>query len=179
MTNRVSVGLDQAQVAAIADDLQRDLASVQAAAAGAALATADFLRRKIGEELQAETGLTDTFFARRLKRYLRTGTDARGRVWLGLFRPRASSTNLGALSQEEGGARGGRYFFPGAFIATMPNGFTGIFRRTGAFGRRGKGYLERIDTHFIDLPDAPTLAARYELSAEVFFRKAFEKRLAA
>ena len=31
-----------------------------------------------------------------------------------------------------------------AFIATMPSGHRGVFRRTGRYGRRGKPYLERI-----------------------------------
>jgi Prophage minor tail protein Z (GPZ) len=31
-----------------------------------------------------------------------------------------------------------------AFIATMPSGHRGVYRRTGRHGRRGKRYLERI-----------------------------------
>lgn len=32
----------------------------------------------------------------------------------------------------------------GAFIATMPSGHVGVFKRTGTFGRRGNPRLERI-----------------------------------
>jgi minor tail protein Z (GPZ) len=43
------------------------------------------------------------------------------------------------------GAWGKRQTIAHAFIATMPrSGHTGVFRRTGKFGRRGKPYLERI-----------------------------------
>lgn len=31
-----------------------------------------------------------------------------------------------------------------SFIATMPSGHRGVYRRTGQYGRRGKPYLERI-----------------------------------
>jgi hypothetical protein len=52
------------------------------------------------------------------------------------------------VRQAAGGVRvrvwGRPQVLAGAFIATMPNGYTGPFRRTGAYGRRGKPYLERI-----------------------------------
>lgn len=43
-----------------------------------------------------------------------------------------------------------------AFIANMPSGGRGVFRRTGKFGRRGKPYLERIEALW-----GPTIAGTF------------------
>ena len=42
------------------------------------------------------------------------------------------------------GAWGRSQIIGSAFIATMPSGHRGVYRRTGRYGRRGKPYLERI-----------------------------------
>lgn len=175
--NTVTVGIDASEIDALATRLQRDVDEVQAIATGAAHATADWLQKRIGADLFAATGVAQTLFARRVKKYLKTGVDSRGRVFVGLFRPEASLTNLLTLAQEKDGARGGSHFFKGAFVATMPNGFVGIFRRNGKFGRNGKSTLERISVEHVDLPSAQDLVARHELPAAVYFRREFDRRV--
>lgn len=65
----------------------------------------------------------------------------RGSVWLGVF-PVAYSY-LGALRQTATGARAGnRSVIPGAFIATMRSGHTGIFTRARKTVRRTEGRPE-------------------------------------
>lgn len=179
MTNRISIGIDRTEVEALADSLARDVDRVAEAATASAHETATWLSETVRDDLAAETGLASELFLRRVKRYVRTGVDARGRVFVGLYRPAASEALLGALTQTAEGAKGGRYSFPGAFVATMPGGFRGIFRRTGVFGRRGNPRLERIDVERVALPSAEALASRYALRAEVYFRKAFDRRVAA
>lgn len=175
--NTVSVGIDAAEVAALAARIERSVDDVQAIAGAAAHATAGWLQKRVGEDLFAATGIAQTLFTRRVRKYLKTGVDARGRVFVGLFRPEASAANLLTLSQEADGARGGKHFFKGAFVATMPNGFVGIFRRNGKFGRNGKSTLERIGVEHVDLPSAQDLIARHELPAELYFRREFDRRV--
>ncbi len=52
-----------------------------------------------------------------------------GSVWVGYNPIRASY--LGALAQQRSGARAGRHFFPGSFVATMPSGHRSVFIRKG------------------------------------------------
>lgn len=177
MANTVTIGIDGAEVAALAARIERSIEDVQGAATAAAHATAGWLQNRIGADLFARTGIAQSLFARRVRKYIRTGTDARGRVFVGLFRPEASATNLVTLAQEKDGARGGQHFFKGAFVATMPNGFVGIFRRNGKFGRNGRASLERISVEHVDLPSAQDLVARHELAAAVYFRREFDRRV--
>jgi len=57
------------------------------------------------------------------------------------------SSDLGAPRQTAAGARAGRHSFPGAFVATMPSGNTGVYRRLPAAarstGRDSKGRPRR------------------------------------
>jgi len=175
--SRVSIGIAPGEFAALADELQRDVESIRTAATAAALETANWLRDRVADDMAGETGIAQSLFLRRVKKYVRTGIDARGRVFVGLFRAEASESNFGTLTQGADGARAGKYSFPGSFVATMPNGFRGIFRRTGKFGRRGNPRLERIAVERVELPAAAQLIARHELPAEVYFRRAFDARL--
>jgi len=173
----VNVIIDKTEIDALADRLQRTVDDIGQVAQQAAHATAVWLKDRIADALVADTGISQALFARRVKRYLKTGVDASGRVFVGLFRPEASASNLGTLSQGAAGASGGDYFFPGAFVATMPNGFVGIFRRNGRFGRRGNPKLERISVEHVDLPSAQSIIQSHELPANVYFRREFQRRL--
>jgi len=173
----VSVAIDKSEIDALAKRLGRAVEDIQGAATEAAHATATWLRQRVGADLFAQTGIAQTLFERRVKKYVRTGVDAGGRVFVGLFRPEASLSNLLTLSQEAEGARGGSHFFKGAFVATMPNGFVGIFRRNSKFGRRGNPRLERISVEHVDLPSAQDLIAKHEIPAYVYFRREFDRRL--
>lgn len=178
MSDRIVVGIEPGETRALAESLNRAFDEVALAAQQAAHETAGWLAGQVRDDLATESGVAASVFLRRVKRYVRTGVDARGRVFVGLYRPEASEKNLGALTQQADGARAGRHVFPGAFVATMPNGFRGIFRRTGRFGRRGNPRLERIEVEKVDLPSPAELASRYELRAEVYFRRAFDQRVA-
>ena len=173
----VNISLDPAEVNALAQRLGRAVEDVQAAAQLSAHATAEWLRTRIVDDLVRETGLAQTVFARRVKNYVHTGVVGGGRVFVGLFRPEASRSNLGRLRQGKTGATGSKKFFKGAFVATMPSGFVGIFRRTGRFGRRGNQDLERIDVEHVDLPSAQAIIARHESPAIRYFRQDIERRL--
>ena len=177
-TQTLTVAIDSAELAELSARINRSLEVVQVAAAEAAHATAAWLQTRIGDDLFAQTGIAQVLFERRVRKYVRSGVDARGRVFVGLFRPEASLTNLQTLTQQADGARGGSYFFKGAFVATMPNGFVGIFRRNGKFGRNGRANLERISVEHVDLPSAQDLVAKHELPAAVYFRREFDRRVA-
>lgn len=173
----VTVGIDNAELAALAARIERTVDEVQAVAFAAAQDTATWLKKRVGDDLFAQTGIAQSLFERRVKKYVKTGVDGRGRVFVGLFKPEASLSNLLTLSQEREGARGGNYFFKGAFVATMPNGFVGIFRRNKKFGRRGNPKLERISVEHVDLPSAQDLIAKHEIPAYIHFRREFDRRL--
>lgn len=179
MTDRFVIGVDKAAVAEIAARLGREVDQIQRLGTQAAHETASFLRERVADDLLATTRLQRDLFTRRVKPYLRSGLDARGRVFVGLFRPTASASNVGVLTQTDGGVQAGDRFFRGAFVVTLKNGFTGAFRRTGKFGRRGNPKLERIDVERIDLPSADSLIAKHELAAEVHFRTTFDRLLKA
>lgn len=175
--NTVTVAMDNTEIAALSARLQRTESDIVAIALASARATADWLRSRIADDLLAQTGMAQALFTRRVKQFVRTGVDAGGRVFVGLFRPEASLTNLLTLSQGAEGAQGGSYFFKGAFVATMPNGFVGIFRRNGKFGRNGNPKSERISLQHVDLPSAQDLIAKHEIPAQVFFRRELDRRL--
>lgn len=56
-------------------------------------------------------------------------TNITGWVWFGTRPIKASY--LGTLRQQPLGAMAGKHSFPGGFVATMPTGHIGIFRRSG------------------------------------------------
>ena len=172
----VSVSLDPSEISALADQLGRTIDDVQAAAQLSSRATAEWLQARIVKGLVDQTGVSQKVFARRVKRYVRVSGSAQ-RVFVGLFRPEASQSNLGRLTQGPTGARAGKHFFKGAFVATMPSGFVGIFRRSNRGGRRGDPDLKRIDVEHVDLPSAQSIIATHERPALDYFRRDLERRL--
>lgn len=177
----VSVSLDPSEISALADQLGRTIDDVQAAAQQSSRATAEWLQARIVKDLVDQTDVSQKVFARRVKRYVRVSGSAQ-RVFVGLFRPEASQSNLGTLTQVPAGARAGKYFFgkhffKGAFVATMPSGFVGIFRRSNRGGRRGDPDLKRIDVEHVDLPSAQAIVASHERPALDYFRRDLERRL--
>ena len=173
----VSITLDPGEVSALANSLERTIDEVRSVAQQSSTATAEWLRDRITDDLAGQTGIAAELFKRRVKKYVSGRVGAGGRVFVGLFRLEASQTHLGQLTQEKDGARGGRHFFPGAFVATMPSGFVGIFKRTGKFGRNGNASLERIDVERVDLPSAQSIIRAHELPAQVYFLREFDRRL--
>lgn len=172
----VSVSLDPSEISALADQLGRTIDDVQAAAQQSSRATAEWLQGRIVKDLVDQTSVSQKVFARRVKRYVRVSGSAQ-RVFVGLFRPEASQSNLGRLTQGPTGARAGKHFFKGAFVATMPSGFVGIFRRSNRGGRRGDPDLKRIDVEHVDLPSAQSIITTHERPALDYFRRDLERRL--
>ena len=71
-------------------------------------------------------------------------------LWTGVFPLLAAKA--GRISQTRNGAKAGLHGFPGAFVATMPDGNTGIFRRAANAQRRT---ADRPQTSSANLPIAP------------------------
>jgi hypothetical protein len=59
-----------------------------------------------------------------------SGSIETGSIWDGYNDVMAR--HVGRLSQGEGGAWAGQYFFEGAFVAKMKNGMVSVFKRDGA-----------------------------------------------
>lgn len=72
-----------------------------------------------------------------------------GRVWEGTLPIKARY--VGAMRQDDTGAWAGRYFFPGAFIATLRNEMQGVFKRVSHKALP-------IEEQAVDLPDVPSIA---------------------
>lgn len=82
-------------------------------------------------------------------RVFKRANDYRGIVFLGMNPVKASYA--GALSQNKKGAKAGKHFFPGGFVAKMKSGYVSIFKR------RGTEY-KPIDEQVIELPEAQGIA---------------------
>lgn len=88
--------------------------------------TTTWAKKRLQSEAIAKSGLPSRVFRQfriRSKIYAE-----RGVVWIGLNPVKA--VYVGELSQDTGGAWAGKFYFKGGFIATMPSGHTGIFKRT-------------------------------------------------
>lgn len=85
---------------------------------------------------------------------------------------RARQTAGGVTFAGKGGVR---QLIPGAFIAKMPTGHVGVFKRTGTFGRRGDPKLEKIKERY-----AVSIAHvfdQHRAAVLEVMRQAFEKNL--
>ena len=101
--------------------LEADKKSVGAAQKRAKSKTVLWLKRKTIRDLAAFTQFPRALIARRVF------SNPAGRVWVGLFDTKPSE--IGETRQADGGVYAGKYFFKGAFIQTMPQGGTSVFRR--------------------------------------------------
>lgn len=100
-------------------------------------------RTQAARTLSADVGLTQTEIR---KSFRATSATQDNEVYeLRITDRRVPAIRFGAEQTASGvDVRGGRASLPHAFLARMPSGHRGVFRRTGRFGRRGKAYLERI-----------------------------------
>jgi len=57
--------------------------------------------------------------------------ESSGSVWLGTLPVKAIYVGKPRVLKRKGGVRIGKHYFAGAFLATMPSGHTGIFKRKG------------------------------------------------
>lgn len=178
LANRVTIGIDAAQREALGKTLGLASDAVQAAARLAAINTALWLRGAIAQQLLNATPAIKEFWERRLLAFLTTGTDfIYGRVFIGLYRPAVAVRNfpLASMFQRGQGAYLRQTYFPGGFIATMPNGTAGIFARTGKRTASGKAAI--AVQKYEDLPGAAKLIAQWEEKAIERYREEFDKAL--
>ncbi|MCU7839778.1 MAG: phage tail protein [Candidatus Thiodiazotropha sp. (ex Troendleina suluensis)] len=88
--------------------------------------------RQIAVQEQVPPGILKSGGSRRGQRIFKSkpyGEKTSGSVWVGFNPIRAGY--LGALSQQKVGAKAGRHFFLGGFVATMPSGHGSVFMRSG------------------------------------------------
>lgn len=79
----------------------------------------------------AATGVPARVVRKRVKVRRASVRRIEARVWVGTYAVKVAE--LGTLHQGKRGARAGRgKIIPGAFVAAMPNGHTGLFKRKGA-----------------------------------------------
>lgn len=178
LSNRVEIGFSSAQRDALAAQFKATGESLESAARIAAINTTLWLRGVMVQGLAAATPAVKSFWERRVLAFLTTGTDfLYGRVFIGLYRPSATVKNfpIATMFQRGKGAYIGATYFEGGFIATMPSGTTGIFKRTGGRTSTGKQAI-RIE-RFEDLPGAEELVAEWEERAVARYREEFDKAL--
>ncbi len=110
---------------------------------------ADYARGRFAKEMAARTDIKQSLFReRRALSFFASAVDSEGRskMWFG-YNP-LKAAYVGDLKADPAGAWAGKYFFQGAFIATMRSGHRGIFQREG----------RRIFEQSVNLPQAPAVA---------------------
>ena len=99
----------------------------------------------VAQDVAKDMGLGASVVRQRIN--LREATPARHVATLSASPKRIGRIDFGANQTRRGVTyRGGngRVLLEHAFMATMPTGHRGVFRRTGEFGRKGNPKLERI-----------------------------------
>jgi len=117
---------------------------IHAAAYRTVYKTAKWVNTQFSRALSKETKVAAKFFKKRLRIYRDDPRALKAKVWMGLFKIRASM--LGNPQQTRAGVTVGRHRFPGSFVATMPSGHKGVFKR------RGKARL-KIDEQQLDISE--------------------------
>lgn len=144
--------------------------------------TTTWAEKRLDQQLAAETAIPISVFRRfRVKKKILGGSAAsafggggqteQGRIWSG-YNP-IKARFAGKMSQSEGGAFAGQYYFPGAFIATMrrSSGLTAIWRR------KGKGRLPIVE-QTVNIPQAEAIAERVADEAGQEFMRRFRAKFA-
>lgn len=109
------------------------------AARGAINKTLDWVTSRAARAIADENDvpLKSLSRRRRISKRRASGQDLSGRLWLGMAPIKA--IYLGSARQTRSGARVGSRAFPGSFLATMPSGHLGVFKRDESLLRRSKG----------------------------------------
>jgi hypothetical protein len=116
------------------DNINKIIQNVDATKAKVELATIRALNKTVLwiksqaiREISKEKQIQQKLIRKRLKVIKTNKSSIRALVTVGLYWIRAA--RLGSMRQMKTGAKAGKHEFKGAFIATMPRGYTGIFRR--------------------------------------------------
>lgn len=130
-----------------------------------------------GKSLLPRSALKNRFFTSAKKRK----DFVYGALWIGLREIEAAY--VGRLSQQKEGAKAGKHFFKGAFVARMPSGHRSVYRSTGKKTRTGRtqiapeyvdvdGADQSVDRHGNDLREYVMAVLERELNFEVFVKNA-------
>jgi hypothetical protein len=112
--------------------------------------TTTWAEKEFERRLASETEIPLPVYRRfRVKKKLFGGAIESGLVWGG-YNP-IQARFAGRMAQDDGGAWAGVYYFHRAFIATMRNGMTSIFKR------RGRARLP-IDQRTVAIPQTASIA---------------------
>ena len=93
--------------------------------------TARWLRTRIAREVATELNVKVGLARNSLQLRMASRHGLNASVGLNPKASRIKAVDLGQPKQNKAGVRVGRHSFRGAFIATMPSGHTGVFRRKG------------------------------------------------
>lgn len=91
--------------------------------------TALWVKEQTTKKLSKDTQIRKQLIRKRLWIIRATRNYMRALVRVGLYRMKSSK--LGEMKQMAKGAKAGKHMFEGGFIAKMPTGHRGIFRRKG------------------------------------------------
>lgn len=129
----------------------------------------DKYTRQLGGEIPRDAGTSVTGYRRvRSKKKRAKGRKRiRAQIWQGSLR--IPARYAGRMKAKKGGVQAGRHFFPGAFIATMSNGYRGVFTRKGR-----DSYP--IEQEFVYLDNAASIVRRNAADLNKDLRQLIEER---
>lgn len=125
----VNLNLDKQDFADLVRTLGLTEERLQAAGSRAVRKTAQWVKTHLARNLSKELQIVQKVIRQRLRVYLRDRRSLQAKVWLGLYRVRAS--RIGRPRQTRAGVSVGRHRFPGAFIASMKSGHEDVYQRRG------------------------------------------------
>jgi hypothetical protein len=138
---------------AVLNALPRDIFNAQRSAERD---TVRFAKNQTQNRMIERTGVPARVF-RRIKGRIRTkNTQQLGVVWLGFNK--IAAAYLGRMQQTRTGARAGKFFFEGGFIATMKSGHKSVWYRKGADRLPIKEATQDINVGFEVMQDVARLA---------------------
>lgn len=125
----------------------------------------------LGGTLPRGSGVQVGGFRRvRTKKQKAKGSNLRGTVWIG--GNKIAAKYVGKPKNVPGGAQAGRHFFKGAFVATMNNGYTSVFKRS----QNGGIKEETVDVKNLH-PEAQRAVDKHSKGAKKILKSELEKIL--
>ncbi|MFP3026036.1 phage tail protein [Wolbachia endosymbiont (group A) of Pogonocherus hispidulus] len=125
---RVEIGIS-GSIEKIIQSIEASQAKITRATVRALNKTALWTKEQATKELSKDTQIKRQLIRKRLWIIRATRNYQRALVRIGLYG--VKSSKLGDMKQMAKGAKAGKHMFEGAFIAKMPTGHRGIFRRRG------------------------------------------------
>ena len=113
------------------ENLQASQSQINRAAVRALNKTARWMRTQVSRETAQSLKIKVGSVRKSLRLQRANTTRPEAGVGLPLKAGVMKAVNLGSAQQTTKGVRVGRYAWPGAFMATMPSGHKGVFKRKG------------------------------------------------